>query len=157
MRKQLFALMFVVIILFGGLGAVKSGYRTSVSEANPTQSFTESFTVNEGSVETFGESNRDVVYNQSVTVEQNGTKYDSDGNYTWYENNGTLLVQSGSSLSDSQSANITYELNEPQNEQQVARDVGLVPTDVMGGWVVELVGLFMLLGAFVVLIRMGGR
>lgn len=157
MRGRLFALVAIAVILMAGVGAVQSAYRSSVSESQPETTVTnETFTVSEGSVTTLSESNRDVVYNDTVTLRQNGTVFDQSGNYSWLEANGTIQVQAGSGLTDGASANITYGYHVPENEQRLTRDLALVPLEVLGGDIVFLVGLFVFMAAFVVLIKAGG-
>lgn len=127
MRSALAALVVVAGILMAGVGAVAVQYEDSVLGANDRQTFNESFTVDEGTVHEFAESNRDVIYNATVTVTQSGTVIEQDGNYTWHDTNGTLAVLVGSHLSDGGTAFNEYQLTEPENSQRLVRDLGSLP------------------------------
>lgn len=159
MRERLVVLVAVAILLMAGVGAVQSGYRSSVSESQPEQTVTnETFTVTEGATITLNESNRDDVYVQQsdVTVRQSGTVYEPSGNWSWERGNGTLFVPSGSGLTDGSSANVTYGYHAPTDEQRLTRDIALVPVNALGGDLVFLLGLFVFMAAFVILMRVGG-
>lgn len=160
MRGRLFALVAIAVLLMAGVGAVQSGYRSSVSESQPEQTVTnETFLVSHGSTITLAESNRDddvYVTESEVTVRQNNQTYPPAGNWSWNRGNGTLDIVSGSGLTNGNNATVTYGYHAPTNEQQLARDVTLVPVEVLGGDLVFLLGLFVFMAAFVVLIRIGG-
>lgn len=155
MLQRLIAVVIVAVVLFAGIGAISNGYESSVRGAYDATSYSESFNVSGGTLVTVNESNRDVVYNETVNVSQGGTEVD-DSEYTWYANNGTLFVPSGSTLANEQ-ASITYGLTEPDEQQRLARDVGNIPAVVLGGTFVELAGFAALIGAVVVMVRVGGR
>lgn len=155
MHRQLVALVAVATLLFLGAGAIAMQYEGSVLGANDVQTFNESFTVDEGNLQTFAESNRDVVYNDTVRVVQSGTVIEQDGNYTWHAINGTLLVQVGSDLTDGASATNEYQLTEPNQSQQLVRDVGLLPSQLAEALLVALAAAVVIGGIW--LITRGNR
>lgn len=134
------------------IGGIAAQYETAVTDTQPAQSVTnESFTVDVGTTHVLTESRRDVVYNESVTVYQNDSEV-SPGEYNWQPGNGTLFVPSGSTMTDGQSATITYQYTEPTGEQRIARDVGLLPAQLGEGLGI-LTGAALLVGAFALLRR----
>lgn len=149
-------LMLAVVILgavfMAGVGMVQSQYQQSVTGAyEPTTITNESFTVNEGDRTVLNESNRDVVYNETVQVYQNGTEFESDGNYTWTAANGTIFVPNGSGLTNNSTANVTYQFTVPDEQQQLARDVGMIPGIALSEGLLLGLGGALLIGAIAVL------
>lgn len=150
MRSALAALVIVAGILMAGVGAVAVQYEDSVLGANDEQTFNETFTVDEGTVHTFAESNRDVIYNSTVTVKQSGTLIEQDGNYTWHEGNGTLTVLLGSDLTDGADASNEYQLTAPQDEQRLLRNVGNLPAQLGDGILIALTAAVVLGALYIV-------
>lgn len=138
MHRQLVALIAVGTILFAGAAAISIQYEDSVLGANDEQRFNESFTVDEGTLHTFAESNRDVIYNDTAFLKQAGTVIEADGNYTWHAINGTLFIEVGSDFTDGATATNEYGLTAPNESQQLARDVGLLPSHVSDALLVAL-------------------
>lgn len=155
---RMFVVVGVAVLLLGGVGALQSGHDQAARETGALDTANESFTVDEGNLTGFAESNRtDIVYNESVTVTQGGQTHEAGGNYSWHSTNGTLRVHTGSALTDNETANIAYGWHTPTEGQQSVESQTTLLTSVLGGPLVELLGLFVLLAAGVVLMRMGGK
>lgn len=155
MHRALVAVVAVGVLLFVGVPAIAIQYESSVLGANAEQRFNESFTVDEGSVHTFAESNRDVIYNETVLVTQSGTTVDQAGNYTWDDQNGTLFVQVGSDLTDGAQAFNEYGLTAPNESQQLVRDVGLLPAQ-LGEVLLLALAAAVVVGGLIIVVRSGG-
>lgn len=143
------AIVGVLVFAFVAVGAVATQYESTVEESqNTTIIANETFTVQTGAINTFVESNRDVVYNDTVTVRQNGTEIEESGNFTWLAHNGTMRVppNNETQLAGGQSANITYRFTEPSNEQRAVRDVALVPLELVEGLVLIAAAALLLTG-----------
>lgn len=150
------AVALVGVLVFGmlALGGISTQYQDTVRESQPHQEITnESVTISKGTVHELAESKRDVVYNKSVRVEQNGTVY-ADSEYQWYggAGNGTLFVPSDSSLGDGE-ANVTYDYSEPSGVQRTTRDITLIPFQLGEGLGI-IVGAAFLLGGLAVMGRL---
>lgn len=154
MRRQLVALVAVASILLLGVFGIAIQYEDSVTGANDEQRFNETFTVDEGTIHTFAESNRDVVYNDTAKVVQSGTLINQSGNYTWFAANGTLFIEVGSSLTDGADATNEYGLTAPNQSQQVVRDIGLLPAQIGDALLVAL-GAAVVIGGLYILTRQG--
>lgn len=149
--KLFLALTFVAMLLMAGVGALESGYKQSVTEANTaTVVENETWTVDEGNVTQLANSNKDVVYNETVTVHNGNDVVEPDGNYTWYASNGTIAALNGSTFTDGQDATVTYGLTVPQNEQQLARDVGMLLPGVIGYDLIIIIGAAIFIGSIIV-------
>lgn len=155
MLRAMLLLVILGVVLIGGVGAIKAEYQSSVEGANDALSYNESFNVSGGTLVELNESNRDVVYNDSVTVTKDGSTVD-ESEYEWNEHNGTLYVPSGSTLANG-TAYANYSLTEPTNQQQLARDISLMPSTAMGESLFDVGAIAMVLGSVVVMMRMGGR
>lgn len=128
--SRVVAVLGVFILLFAGLYGLSAHYEATVTESNnQTEITNETFTVQEGELHEFSESRRDVIYNDTVEVYQNGSEIQSNGgdNWEWRGGTGTLYVPNGSELVDGDDASITYRFTEPTSEQQVAKDVTMQP------------------------------
>jgi hypothetical protein len=146
------AVIGALVIGLLAIGAIGAQYETAVTGTQPAQQVTnETFTVDVGTTHAFNESRRDVVYNDSVTVYQNSTEIDAS-EYRWQPGNGTLFVPSSSSMTDGESAKITYQYTEPTGEQRIARDVGLLPAQLGEGLGI-LAAAALLVGGFALLRR----
>lgn len=155
MQQQLAALAVVGVILLAGVGALSAQYEQSVTGSNAQDSISgESFTVSKPGLHTFNESNRDVIYNETVTVyDSSGTVVSEDGNYSWNDGNGTLYVPSGSTLNDSESATIDYQFTVPDNSQRAVRDTGMILPGSLGGTITLALGLAVVLGSLWIIVR----
>lgn len=72
-------------------------------------------------------------YDSGVRVHNgSGTYIDPEGNYTWYQSNGTLTVETNSTLDNSSEGKVTYGYR-AQTEDQ--RDWSLALVDVNRIWV----------------------
>lgn len=128
--SRVVAVVGVFIVLFAGLYGLSAHYETTVTESNnQTEIVNESFTVQEGFNHEFSESRRDVVYNDTIEVYQNGSEIQSNNgdNWKWRAGTGELYVPNGSQLVDGDEAAITYRYTEPTTEQRVAKDVTMTP------------------------------
>lgn len=155
MLRAMLLLVILGVVLIGGVGAIKAEYQGSVEGANDELAYNESINVSGGTLVELNESNRDVVYGDTVTVTESGSTVD-DSEYEWNEHNGTLFVPSGSSLANNE-AYVNYSLHEPTNQQKLARDIQLMPANAMGDSLFTIGSIAMLLGSVVVMMRMGGR
>lgn len=155
MLRAMLLLVILGVVLIGGVGAIKAEYQASVEGANAEQTYNESFNVSGGTTVALNESNRDVVYADNVSVTDGGTTVD-ESEYRWNEHNGTLFVPANSQLVNNK-AHVNYSLTEPTNQQQLSRDVALLPSQTLGGALMTVGSVAMVLGAGVMLIRMGGR
>lgn len=161
MRALLIAFVGAIVILMATVGAVQTGYHAAAL-GEGVQTSNESFAITEGTTHTFNHSNVDenvFVATEDVTVTQNGTTVDSrDGaNWRWNRNNGTLFVPTGSSLNESENANLEYSYSEASNEQELGRDVTLFAPETLGGAVGDVGGAALLIAAVFIMARMGGR
>lgn len=147
------ALIGVLVFAMVALGGISAQYQTAVSEAsNETRIVNETASITAGDPAGLNESNRDVVYNESIIVRQNGTEWASDGNYTWVVGNGTLLISDPTNLNTTESIGVTYGFWVPSGAQQVSRDVVLLPY-TLGDSVGIIVGAALLLTAVALLGR----
>lgn len=156
MANRIVVLAGFAILIFVGLGAVNAQWQDSVTDSQDAiEVENESWTVDAGSITQLDNSDRDVVYNDSVTVrDENDTVVAADGNYSWLAGNGTVKALSGSSeLSDGESATITYRYTEPSNAQNLAKSVGMLPV-TLGDEIALALAAGVLLGA-VALLRRG--
>lgn len=148
----------VLVILFLGIGAVATQYQDTVRDTQPLNTIeNETFTVSAGDTLSLDESNRDVVYNDSVTVRQNGTTFDPAGNYTWRGDtgDGQLEIPTDTGLTDGDSANITYSYRVPSESQSITKSIGMIPFELAEE--LALIGGFILmLGALAMLLKGGG-
>jgi len=160
MRSRIMALILIVLVLMAGVGIVQQGYRTSVREGAPQTAVTnETWAVDEGNVTTLTESNRDVVYapQRDIVVRYNNDTVPAEGNWTWNAGNGTVKALSGSTFTDGDTAKISYRYADGAPEQELARNIGLFAVSDLSGTFIEIGGVAMLLAAFVVFARAGGR
>lgn len=160
MRALIIAVGGVAIILMGATGAIQLATQEATLESQPTLNDSETFAVTEGTTHDFAQSNQDgVVYvgADDVDVSQNNVSIASnDGeNWDWRRGTGTLFVPNGSDLNESQDATISYSFAEQTNPQELNEDVGLLAPS-MGDSIMAIGGVSMLLGASVVLARIGG-
>lgn len=147
------ALVGVLVFAFVLIGGISAQYQTAVEEGNnETRVINETINVDNGTLHVLNESRRDVVYNESVAVFQNGTQWSADGNYTWFSGNGTLFIPEDTGLNASKSAGVTYGFWVPTGAQKVSRDVVLLPYD-LGESLGLIVGAALVLTALVVLAR----
>lgn len=154
MLNRIIALVAIVVILMAGVGAISSQYQSAVRGATDATTQNESITPTNGDTITLAESNRDVVYNDSVTVSQNGTVYEPSGNYTWNDANGTIAISSSSGLDGNTTAYVDYGFHQPSSNQRLARDVSMLPAQYSGG-LVEVLSAAMILGAVAIMFRVG--
>lgn len=153
--ERVLALAFIVIILMGGVGVVQTGYEDSVTGSQPHQAIENETITAQAGTNTLNESNRDVVYNESVTVRNSSDGSTiSESEYDWQSHNGTLFVPSGSTI-EGETVDVTYGLTEPANEQQAVRDVSLFPSS-QGDTLTLIGGIAFLLAAIAVFAKMGG-
>lgn len=108
--RAMVGFLVVAMLLVAGASAMSTSFQDSGQYQAVTN---ESFEPTGGAVSTLAESDRDdVLYNRSATV------YDVSGatdtvasepeDYTWFEGNGTVLINETGSLAGDSSANISY-------------------------------------------------
>lgn len=154
MRRAIATFAVLAIILMAGVGAISAQYNTSVTEStNETAVVNESFTADLGTAVALDESNRDVVYNDTVTVYNSSTVLvEQDGNYTWHAGNGTLRINASTGqFSQGESGTVSYNYTVPTEEQRVVRDVALIIPGTLGDTIMLIMGLVILLSGLVVL------
>lgn len=157
MLKRVLALGFVAILFMGVVAGVNVGFEDTVrTSANAQVVENESWTVNEGTVTTLDESNRDVVYSDEVTVRQSGTVYEANGNYSWIQSNGTIRASTGSDLTDGSSAEVTYDYSVPSEQQRLQRDILMFVPGTVGETLIIVLGASLLLGAVALMAGAGG-
>lgn len=151
MYRRIVAFVFVAILLMALVGVAQHGYRESVRDSQPaTTHGKEVWTVDEGNVTTLNNSNQDdLVYaaQADVTVEQTGTTFEAEGNWTWFEHNGTVKAIDGTQLTDGADANITYDTYEPTDEQQLGLTILMFLPETLGGALTLVLGIGILLWA----------
>lgn len=147
-------LAFAALLIFLGVGvAAISAQDTQTMRAagDATTIEDESWQPDPPNVTELAQSNLpNSVYADSVTVEQNGTTYAEDGNYSWIDDNGTIQTLSGTGLNTSETANITYTYYNASGELAVVRDVNAIPINLGGPLMITLAFGFIILvlGAF---------
>lgn len=106
---------FDMLVLVGIVVVAAVGFQFALADGAPDRTVeNESITVNVG-----GSSPVDtdaVRYNESVTIRQNGSTLVAGDDYTWNRWDGVVSWPDGTSATDGESASITYEYEEP-NEQ----------------------------------------
>lgn len=113
-----------VVLLYLLVAVSSTGYQAAVTADDAVSITNESWTVDQGNVTTLANSNQDVVYADSVEV-RNDTDVvvEPDGNYTWYESNGTIRALAGApALADASTASINYTYYEPSDRQRSVRN-----------------------------------
>ncbi|MUV59784.1 hypothetical protein [Halobacterium sp. CBA1126] len=159
MEQRIVGLVFVAILLMAGIGIAQSGFQTAVTEGQPGSTVHEQWTVNTGEPVSLSESNRDNVVYQAATdvsVTADNQTVAQSGNWTWNRHNGTIVALAGGTLSDGETANITYGYAEPSNEQSLAKETMMFVPGTLGDVLILVLGIALLLGAFVVMARSGG-
>lgn len=131
MASRFVALIGVMVFLMLGGGIISAQHSQSVRDAGDrTLVENEAWNPEEGSVTTLNHSNYEtLVYGtqEEVDVYQGGSEYVADGNWTWYDGNGTVKAVNGTSLNTSESAKITYSYYQPTQEQALLVDLGTIP------------------------------
>jgi len=141
-------LIFAVIALNG----ISTQYQSTVADSQPeTNIVDEEFDVVKNTTIVLNESRRDVVYNDSVVVNQAGAKVSED-DYRWQPGNGTLFIPENSTMDENDNATIDYNFTEPSDEQRAVRDVMLMPAE-LGRGIGALAGAILLVGGFAYLRR----
>lgn len=130
--RVIFVFFGLAIMLAVGVGALGVQYDDSVTDTGEeTDIVNETFTVTNGATIELAESNRDVIYNQTVTVrnvsDANDPVVEPSGNYTWHESNGTITINATSTFNDGDTAGIDYTFWVPRDSQTYVRDIGLEP------------------------------
>lgn len=130
--RIIFVFFGLAILLSVGIGALGTQYDEAVTDTgNETTIENETFTVTNGATIKLAESNRDVIYNDTVTVKNvsspNDTVVEPAGNYTWHTSNGTITINATSTLNDGGTAGIDYTFWVPSNSQTYVRDIGIAP------------------------------
>jgi len=154
MIGRVLVLVMVVLLALGGALAIQPQYQAAVEGANNATTV-DNETVNTSTgVKQLAESNQDVVYQDTdaVVVRQNNTTYVASGNYTWYTSNGTIEILSSTTLDQNNTANVTYGYTVPGGEQELARDVGLLPAE-LGGALTSILGAVLLVGSMMVVVK----
>jgi len=94
MRGRIFALGAVVILLMGGVAALETGHQESVRGAADAETVeNETWTVDEGNWTQLDAPGGDAAaYSQpaNVTVYQNGSEIQREGNWTWDDHNARI-------------------------------------------------------------------
>lgn len=155
MRERFLTVVILAIVLVGFGMAAESAHRDAVrGSQDVTVVEQEPFQPTAGQVRQLNNSDDDLVFNESdsVTVDQNGTVIESQGNWTWYESNGTLKINQSTAMNTSESANVSYGYYEPSNEQQLTKELSLFFVDTVGATLVEVLGALFLLFAVVVML-----
>lgn len=156
MRQAIATFAILAIVLMAGVGAISAQYETSVTESqNATAVVNESFTADLGNATTLDNSNRDVIYNESVTVfNASDVLVAEPGNYTFHAGNGTLRINASTSqFSDGESGTVSYNFTEPTEEQRAVRDIALIIPGTLGDVIMLVLGLVILLSAIVITAR----
>lgn len=130
--RTIFVFFGLAILLFVGVGALGTQYDASVTDTgDETTVSNETFTVTNGATIELAESNRDVIYNNTVTVRNvsaaDDPVVDPSGNYTWHESNGTITINATSTFNDGDTAAIDYTFWVPRDSQNYVRAIGLEP------------------------------
>ncbi len=140
-------LIAVPVLLVGGIAAVDSSLEEAGNETTVTD---ESFEPVGGDTTTLNQSDVDgAIYDETVTVESNGTTYESDGNYSWdggLDGNGTISVVENSSLSNQSTATIDYGYTKTTEHQRFISGM-LGDMFNTGGLMVIVVGIALILFA----------
>ncbi|GAA0305747.1 hypothetical protein [Halarchaeum salinum] len=158
MEQRIVGLVFVAILLMAGVGVVESGFQTAVSESQPGSTVEEQWTVAIGEPVALSESNRDVVYAaaSSINVSASNESIAQPGNWSWNRHNGTIVALEGGTLSDGQTANISYGFARASSEQSLARETLLFLPGTLGENIVLILSVALLLAAIMVMARQGG-
>lgn len=117
MSARITTVVAVAVLVLVGISAVSSGLHDAGDHAAVKN---ESFAPNAGIVELANSDQDDVAYDEArnVTVYNNSSVVNPDGNYSWVRANGTLDVESESYLASKSSANVSYGFAELSADQQ---------------------------------------
>lgn len=114
--RLMFAVVAVAIIMVGGLAAV--GYATWES-GDATAVTNETFQTGDNvTVELENSNLENTLYSSTVNVTNTSDTvvYESEGNYTWHDHNGTIFVNGTGDLAEEPEAHISYEYSETSSE-----------------------------------------
>jgi len=155
MRTLLLVVVGIPILLMGSVMAIQGAYTQSVTGANPQINVTDTINVTHGETYQLAESElEDVVYieESDVTVDQGGTTYDAEGNWTWNRGNGTIVVDENSQLTEDTDANVSYGYHEAQGQQVAAKSISMTPA-LLGDTLILVAMVAVLLGSVVLFSR----
>jgi len=141
-RKVVIAAVVLVVASVAGLAAYQIGSDARAEAAQVAIEQNDSLAVEPGYRQKLvaNDSHDPTAYGQNITVVYDGTTWESDGNYTYYQESGEIEFE----RNETGGANITYQYDVPAN--QVADDQLQTVTESYGQVVLVGVGL-----AFVVL------
>lgn len=157
MLDRLVAAMLVGVVLFGGLTAIYFAFSDSVGATGDHQAeINESVSVDHGDRVTLADSElAEVVYDEESNVSvynQSGAAIAPDGNWSWTQDNGTLVWDSNPQyLANGSTAEVTYGYREPTDSQSLALFVGTLPMQL--GDAIMLVFLAATMGGGLLMIR----
>lgn len=136
--------LIVLLILAAGATA---GYSAVLEDSEIEYNITnESWTPDAGNITTLNNSNLEAAdYESTVTVRnQTDALMTEPSDYTWFENNGTILTNTTGSLAGDTTANISYNYTQPP-ENQVRLASAYSNYAAFLGWAVLLVPVLLLI------------
>lgn len=151
------AFVAVGAILFLGLPAVDGEFERTVRDGAVGGGATvvnETWTANtSNAVELTHSGKSGVVYNETVEVYDSTGAEVPDSEYRWYSHNGTLRDKPGGTLTDGETADVTYGWANATNSQQLAKDTADIPLTQSDG-IAALVGLGVIVVGLMMIRRM---
>lgn len=117
MSRAIVAIMGIVLV-----GAVSIfGFQAALADAGQSEVvINESWTPDPGNVTTLEYSNRAGAYydNETQVYDSTSTEVERGVDYTWNDDNGTVTALEGGTLDGATNATITYEYQQPTEQQQ---------------------------------------
>lgn len=128
-RQLVFVVVMAFIVLLGGMGAISAAYGEG---GQLTEIEDEEFEPVGGETIILDNSNiDDADYSETVTVIDNqDNQFVAGEDYYWHSSNGTITVIENSSLSEENSAFITYNFTVPTDEANTF--IGMVDSLTLG-------------------------